>query len=109
MQAVLFAPPVLLAVAMGLAASGSKLAWGVAIVGIAVCQSIVLALAAPLQELAGALAVSVLIPWALVGTFLRLSTYPRHPVLVAVALPVIYVVTLAVGVIVGVNMGVVRL
>jgi len=108
MLAALFAPPVLLAVAMGLAAAGSKRVWALVIFGIAVFQSVFFALTVPPQELAGALAVSVLIPWALVATFIGLSSYPRHPVVVALVLPIIYVMTLGFGVIVGVNMGVVR-
>ena len=108
MLALLFAPPVVFAFAMGLAGAGSKRKWTLAILAVAICQSLAIAFVVPRAEIAGGLLIAVLFPWAFVAVFVSFSPYPRRAVLVAIILPLIYAVTLAAGAIVGVNLGVVR-
>lgn len=108
MAAVLLAPPILLAVAMGIVASGLKSTWNVVILVIATCQALILYFTAPASEAVLTLVVSVFAPWGAVVGLLSVSGYPRRPIVTAVALPIVYALTLGVGVVVGVNLGVLR-
>lgn len=109
MQGILLAPPVILALAMGLIASGSKRAWALALLAIAAAQSTIVLFVVPMAEIPGALIFNVLTPWLLVGGYLALSPYPRRPILVAVFVPFVYAGALAMSVVVGVNLGMLRL
>ncbi len=105
MQGILVATPVILAIAMGIVAAGSKRGWMLGVLAIALAESMLTSSLVPSSELPGALSFTVLIPWLLVAAYVALAPYPRRPILVAVFVPVVYAGALAISVIVGVNLG----
>lgn len=109
MWAVVYVPPIVLAVAMGMFAAGSKRRWLLTILAVALLQVVVFALAVPPQDLVSTVVITIASPWAAVASLIALSAYPRHAKVVATLVPVGYVVTMAVAVTVGVNIGAVRL
>jgi len=109
MTAVLFGPPLVLALGMALARAGAKQQWLVGLAALATAQLVALALFAPGSEFTATfgliLLISVVVPWVLAGGLLAFSNFPRNAVLVAIGMAVVYFAAWAIGAFMGLSTG----
>ena len=101
----LLGPPIVFACALGLLRAGTKRHWLYGILAIAGIHSLAFAGAGPSEPLLAQIGFAVLAPWLAVALLLALSSFPRHSLLNALAVPIVFALVLAGGVILGVNLG----
>jgi hypothetical protein len=106
----LFGPPVAFAFALGLlGASTTKRHWLYGIVAVACIHSLAVAGVEPSEHLLAQIGFAVLAPWFGVAALLALSSFPHHSVLIGFVVPVVFAVTFFGGLVLGVNIGLLRL
>jgi hypothetical protein len=101
--------PIAFAFALGLLGGGTKRLWMLGALVVASIQALAVVGLGPSNQLPAQIGFSVLAPWFAVAVVLALSSLPRHALLIAFVIPFVFAVTVFGGVILGVNVGLLRL
>jgi hypothetical protein len=101
----LLGPPIAFAFALGLLGGGTKRFWMLGALVVAVIQALSFVGLGPSDRMPAQIGFSVIAPWFAVEVVLVLSSLPRHSLLMAFVIPLVFAVMVFGGVILGVNVG----